>query len=267
MYIEIKGSDIFYSEFGTDNPKHILFIHGLGSSSLTWGDFPEALSTGFHTIAVDLIGFSKSDKPKADYTIPYFSKFIKDFLRQIGTKDDDKIIIIGHSLGGYIALEYAIENKEQIDKLVLIDSSGMLNEPTELLEKYKESVLEQKYFERHNLLTRVFEDMLADSSRYVPSKAIGFMKIIEQPGAEDAFESAYENSTKGSIDLQRLKQIVDIPCLIIWGKNDKLIFPSDVKKFADVLKNTKIEPIDDAGHSPHVEKPTITYEKIKTFLL
>lgn len=267
--VNVNGFKIFYKEYGENNPKLILFIHGLGSSSATWGDIPEALAEHYHTIAIDLIGFGLSDKPDADYTIQYFSKFIKDFLRQEknGIKDTDKITIIGHSLGGYIALDYAIENKAQIDKLVLIDSSGMLNEPTKLLERYLDAALEKNYFNRYKMITQVFEDMLAQPSRHLHSKTIAFIGIIDEKGAKDAFKSAHENSTKGSIDLQRLKQIKDIPCLIIWGKNDKLIFPSDVDKFKNALDNSKIELIDDAGHSPHFEKPTITYEKIKTFLL
>jgi pimeloyl-ACP methyl ester carboxylesterase len=103
-----EGFNIHYEEYGKDKPKHILFIHGLGSSSIVWRDIPEALSENFHTIAVDLIGFGGSDKPSSDYTIKYFTIFIKSFLRQIGIKDSHKIIIIGHSLGGYIAAEYAI---------------------------------------------------------------------------------------------------------------------------------------------------------------
>jgi 2-hydroxy-6-oxonona-2,4-dienedioate hydrolase len=263
----VNGFEIFYKEYGENNTKHILFLHGLGSSSITWGDIPETLSDTFHTIAVDLIGFGRSDKPKADYTIPYFSKFIKDFLRQIGIKDNDKIAIVGHSLGGYIALKYAIENKEQVDKLVLIDSSGMLNKPTDLLEKYKEAALEKDFFVRLKLLNRVFEDMLADTSRYTPSKTVAFMSIIGQKGAETAFESAYEYSTKVPLDLQRLKQIKDIPCIILWGQDDKLIYSSDAEKFKDVLKDVKIKLVDNAGHSPHFEKPTITYSIINTFLI
>jgi pimeloyl-ACP methyl ester carboxylesterase len=149
----------------------------------------------------------------------------------------------------------------------LIDPSGMLDKPTDLLERYKEAALEKNVFERLKLLNRVFEDMLAESSRHIPSKAIGFNQIIQQPGAEEAFESAYEHSTKVKLDLQRLKQIKDIRCLILWGKDDKLIYPSDAQKFKDVLDDAIIEPVDNAGHSPHAEKPAITYEKIKTFLL
>ena len=105
MHTELgEGLKIRYDEYGNkDNKKHVLFIHGLGSSSIVWRDIPEALSEHFHTIVVDLIGFGKSDKPELDYTIRYFSQFIKSFLEKIVIKDQDKITIIGHSLGGYIA--------------------------------------------------------------------------------------------------------------------------------------------------------------------
>src|SRR5919198_1692565 len=99
--------------------KSILFIHGLGSSSDRWLDIPDALSKYFHPIlAVDLIGFGGSDKPiTTDYTIEYFSKFIRDFIshKQIWRNEDDssndndmgKTTIVGHSLGGYIATKVA----------------------------------------------------------------------------------------------------------------------------------------------------------------
>jgi len=268
--VEVDDHTIFYLEpdKGKKNSKHLLFIHGLGSSSLTWGDIPDALSEYFHTIAIDLIGFGQSEKSKADYTIPFFSKFIKNFLRQkdIGIKDDDKVSIIGHSLGGYIALEYAIENKEKVDKLVLIDSSGMLNKPTPLLELYLDAALKEDYFERLELANRVFEDMLADKSRYIPSKGIAFARIMEGQSTKYSFKSAYDHSTKVQMDLQRLNQIAHIHSLIIWGKNDILIPIDHVEKFKEVLKKTQVEKINNAEHSPHIEKPTITYDIIKKFL-
>src|ERR671921_2998271 len=140
----------FYYEYGKEKNKHVLFIHGLGSSSIVWRDIPQALSENFHTIAVDLIGFGGSDKPEVDYTISYFSHFIKGFLRQIGIGNSDKIVIIGHSLGGYIAADYAIENKEQIEKLVLIDPSGMLDRPTSLLEQYLDAAMETDPISRYS---------------------------------------------------------------------------------------------------------------------
>lgn len=132
-----KGLDTFYREYGDPKNKHVLFIHGLRASSLAWRDIPDALSKYFHTITVDLIGFGLSNKPEtADYRIKGFRKFIVDFLRErikIEVKEHKKISIVGHSLGGYIAAEVAIGNRETIEKLVLIDSSGMLEGPTPLL--------------------------------------------------------------------------------------------------------------------------------------
>ena len=141
----VKGVGTFYKEYGDTKKKHVLFIHGLGSSSIAWGDIPDALSKYFHTITVDLIGSGTSEKPhNADYTIKGFSKFIVDFLiERIGIMDKEhkKISIVGHSLGGYIAAQVAIENKEMIEKLVLIDSSGLLEAPTQLLKDYRRSDL------------------------------------------------------------------------------------------------------------------------------
>jgi len=71
--IKVNEYNTVYSESKNTNSKHVLFIHGLGASFFGWRDIPDALSKHFHTIAVDLIGFGLSDKPKtADYTIKGF---------------------------------------------------------------------------------------------------------------------------------------------------------------------------------------------------
>ncbi len=182
--------------------KNILFIHGLGSSSDRWLDIPDALSRYFHPIvAVDLIGFGGSDKPVTlDYTIEYFSKFIRDFIdcKQIWRNDDDsdddscKTIIVGHSLGGYIAAKVAIEGQDLIEKLVLIDSSGMLKEPTPLLEQYVNAALNPSFENVKN----VFEQMLGNPALLNPTFVDAFIKRINLAGAKYAFKSAFENSTK-----------------------------------------------------------------------
>ena len=261
------GFNIRYDEYGKDNPRHVLFIHGLGSSSIVWRDIPQALSEQFHTICVDLIGFGGSDKPLLNYTISYFSHFVKRFLRQIGIRDSDKVTIIGHSLGGYIAAEYAIENKEQIEKLVLIDSSGMLNHPTPLLEQYLDAAMETDPIPRYSKVKKVFEGLMSQPFRLLPIIIDIFISVIEKPGAKHAFESAFRNSTTDSINMQRLEKIKDLPCLIIWGEKDNLIPLEHSNRFRQILKDAKTIVIDDAGHSPFVEKTAIVYQKLLTFLV
>ena len=90
------------SKAGHTSDRHILFIHGLGSSADRWLDIPDALSNYYHTIAVDLIGFGGSDKPAdINYTIEKFAEFILEFINKKGLNGDGgKITLVGHSLGG-----------------------------------------------------------------------------------------------------------------------------------------------------------------------
>jgi pimeloyl-ACP methyl ester carboxylesterase len=266
-----KEVGTLYYEYGKDKNKHVLFIHGLGSSSIVWRDIPQALSEHFHTITVDLIGFGGSDKPNtADYTIKGFSKFIVDFLiERIGIMDKEhkKISIVGHSLGGYIAAQVAIENKEMIEKLVLIDSSGMLEAPTQLLKDYRVAATDINPLTRHERVKRVLEDLYASPSRLLPVLVDLFGYTIEKPGAKHAFEVAFDNSTTTQIDPNGFKQIEDIPCLVIWGEKDNLIPIEYYYKFKQQLPKASYAIIADAGHAPFVEKTALVYEKLRTFLM
>jgi len=244
--------------------RHILFIHGLGSSADRWLDIPDAISMYYHTIAVDLIGFGASDKPKdVNYTIEQFSEFILEFIEKIGLSGDDrKITLVGHSLGGYIAVDFAIRNKGLIEKLVLLDSSGFLKGPTPLLEQY----LSAAKYPSYDSVRNVFEQMVAQPWKVLPIIINIFITRINSPGAKYPFESAYLNSTTTQIDLSRLKSIEDIPTLIIWGKSDNLIPIEYSEPFKQVFKNYRVEMIEDAGHAPFVEKPAIICEILHSFL-
>ncbi len=267
----VKGVGTYYKEYGDPKDNHVLFIHGLGSSSLAWRDIPDALSQYFHTITIDLIGFGASEKPEtADYTIKGFSKFIEDFLKErigIEKKEHKKINIVGHSLGGYIAAQVAIENKKMIEKLVLIDSSGLLEGPTQLLKDYRVAATEVNPVTRYEKVKRVLEDLYAGPSRLLPVAVDLFEYTIEKPGAKHAFEAAFDNSTTTQIEQEGFKQIDDIPCLVIWGEKDNLIPIEYYYKFRQKLPKAKYETITDAGHSPFIEKTALVYEKLRTFLM
>ncbi|HXV88975.1 MAG TPA: alpha/beta hydrolase [Nitrososphaeraceae archaeon] len=257
----------------TSRKKNVLFIHGLGSSSDRWLDIPDALSRYYYPIvAVDLIGFGGSDKPvTVDYTIEYFSKFIRDFIdcKQIWRNDDDsddddsrKTIIVGHSLGGYIAAKVAMEDQDLIEKLVLIDSSGMLKKPTPLLEQYLNAALNPSFENVKN----VFEQMLGNPALLNPGIVDAFIKRINLVGAKYAFKSAFENSTKKYIELSELQRIENMPALIICGAADKLIPVSHSKQFNQVLKRSQLEIVENTGHAPFSEKPSIIFDLMRIFL-
>jgi pimeloyl-ACP methyl ester carboxylesterase len=266
----VKGVGTYYNEYGDPKDKHVLFIHGLGSSSLAWRDIPDALSQYFHTITIDLIGFGLTEKPgTADYTIKGFSNFIVDFLKEriwIEKTGHEKISLVGHSLGGYIAAQVAIENKDMIEKLVLIDSSGLLEGPTQLLKDYRLAATEANPVTRYEKVKRVLEDLYAGPSRLLPVAVDLFEYTIEKQGAKHAFEAAFDNSTTTQIEQEGFKQLDDIPCLIIWGEKDNLIPIEYYYRFRQKLPKAKFETVADAGHAPFVEKTALVFEKLRTFL-
>lgn len=275
----LNGFQIRYlksEKYRSSKKKKILFIHGLGSSSDRWGDIPDALSRYFYPIvAVDLLGFGSSDKPVTlEYTIENFSKFITDVIacKRIwkndsidsdGEGDDNyKTTIIGHSLGGYIAAKAAIDDQDLIEKLVLIDSSGMLNEPTPILEQYLNAALNPSF----ENVKSVFEKMLGNPTLLNSTLIDAFIKRIKLTGAKHAFESAFENSTKKHIEMSELQSIDNIPVLIIWGAIDNVIPVAHSKQFKEVFKNSNLQIIENTGHAPFSEKPSIVFDMIRTFL-
>jgi pimeloyl-ACP methyl ester carboxylesterase len=151
--------------------------------------------------------------------------------------------------------------------LILIDSSGMLEKPTPLLNQYREAAIEEEPVVRYNKLKRVFEQLYAYPSFLPPIVVDIFVQTIIKQGAKNAFVSAFNNSTRTTIGLNRLKQIQDLPCLIIWGKKHNLIPLEYANMFKNALPSAKYEEIDIAGHAPFVGNTASVYEKLRKFLM
>ena len=125
-FVNVDGNKIRYLESGASQGT-IVLIPGIGASAERWEFVIPLLNKNYKLIIPDLIGFGYSDKPLADYTSEFFSKFLDSFLQKIGL---EKTNIIGSSLGGQIAVNYAAENKDSVEKLVLISPSGAMEQST-----------------------------------------------------------------------------------------------------------------------------------------
>ena len=110
--------------------------------------------------------------------------------------------------------------------------------------------------------------MVPSPSRLLPVVVDLFNYTIEKSGARHAFASSFHNSTTTHIESDKLKQVVGgIPSLIIWGEEDNLIPLDHAGKFTQYLKDAEVKKIEDAGHSPFVEKTAKVYEILRTFLI
>ena len=180
-FIEIDGNKIRYFESGSSK-KTLVLIHGLGASSERWQYVLPLLSTDFHVVVPDLIGFGYSDKPMVDYTIDFLSNFLENFLIAL---DIEHASIIGSSLGGQIAAEYTSSHSESVEKLVLVSPSGIMKQSTFALDAYIMAAL----YPNNQSAKNAFE-IMDGSGKQIPLEIInGFVTRMKLPNAKFAFMS------------------------------------------------------------------------------
>src|SRR6202789_4735000 len=99
----------------------ILLIHGIGDNSTTWNTVQAKLAQRFTVIAPDLLGHGRSDKPRADYSVAGYANGMRDLLSVLGV---DRVTVVGHSLGGGVAMQFAYQYPERCERLVLVSTGG-----------------------------------------------------------------------------------------------------------------------------------------------
>ncbi|PRC43364.1 hypothetical protein C6A85_000000105745, partial [Mycobacterium sp. ITM-2017-0098] len=100
----------------------ILLIHGIGDNSTTWGSVHTQLAQRFTVIAPDLLGHGKSDKPRADYSVAAYANGMRDLLSVLNI---DSVTVVGHSLGGGVAMQFAYQFPQLVDRLILVGAGGV----------------------------------------------------------------------------------------------------------------------------------------------
>ena len=108
----------------------LLLIHGVGDNSTTWNSVHAKLAQRFTVIAPDLLGHGESDKPRADYSLAAFANGMRDLLAVLGI---DRATIVGHSLGGGVAAQFAYQYPQMVERLVLVSSGGVTKDVTPML--------------------------------------------------------------------------------------------------------------------------------------
>ncbi|TLX86184.1 MAG: alpha/beta hydrolase, partial [Thaumarchaeota archaeon] len=122
-----------YNNFSLKKKEILVLLHGIGASAERWAKVIPFFYEHFRIIVPDIIGFGYSDKPTVEYNLPFFVKFLKDFLNSLGVK---KTSIVGSSLGGLVAAEFAIKDNNMVIKLILVSPAGTMKTSTKTLEEY-----------------------------------------------------------------------------------------------------------------------------------
>lgn len=231
----------------------LILIHGLGSSASVWRDDIDLLAASYRVIALDLPGYGKSDRPKADYSVEYQAGAVKEFIEALGV---DKVTLAGNSLGGWIAALVALDSPDKVSRLVLVDSAGLRREAARTDVPLNPATRE----EEKALLLALFADK-AKVTESLLNEQWDYRKDVRST-VQATIESF---KTKAPFLDSRLRDI-KVPTLIIWGKQDLLV-PLDIAdRFARGIRGSKLIVIDNAGHLPQVEQPKAFTRAVKVFV-
>ena len=266
-FIEIDGMNVHYRDEGKGFP--IVLIHGTAASLHTWNGWSKELTKNYRVIRMDLPAFGITGPNKsAVYSIKSYTEFLQQFLLEMKL---EKFYLVGNSLGGNIAWNYAAENPEKVEKLVLVAASGLpTNKPQPWIFKLaKTPVLNSLflYFTPKSIIRKNIEQVYADDAKITDDLVSRYHKMALRVGNRKAFIDRAKIDFKlgEKTNLEKLHSL-KTKTLLIWGAKDNWIPLDNGKRMDSILSNSKLVVLENSGHVPMEENPKESLAVLKSFL-
>ena len=259
--MQLHGHRVIYHMIGSGPP--VVLIHGMVNSSRHWREVALGLADRYTVIAPDLIGHGDSATPRGDYSLGAHAACIRDLLAVLGV---DRATIVGHSLGGGVAMQFFYQFPQRTERLVLVSSGGLGHEVSPLLRSATlpgvSALLALAAHPRLlSGLRRSGDRMRASGSRrgiYLQAIARA-LRPLEQPGARTAFL----HTLRAVINVRgqrvsatdRLYLLAGMPTLVVWGERDHTIPLAHGLSAHRAAPGSRFETLPTAAHFPHLEDP------------
>ena len=270
--IDLHGHRVSYRTAG-EGPV-VLLIHGIAGSSQQWLDSMTLLAEDHTVVAPDLLGHGRSAKPRGDYSLGAYAAGLRDLLVAL---DCSKATVVGHSLGGGIALQFAYQFPERIGRLTLVSSGGLGREVHPLL---RAATLPGSEL----VLPLISNDTVRNAGTAV-SQMIGRLGFRAGPDiaefargygslADGDARQAFIHTLRAVIDhggqrvnaTDRLYLAEDMPSLIVWGRRDPIIPVAHAGIAHRGMPGSRLEVFDDSGHFPQLDDPVRFARTVSDFI-
>jgi len=261
--VEVDGVNLHYVEAGSGPP--LLLLHGLNGSTFSFRLLMPLLTPHFRTVALDLMGFGYSDRPQErGYSLGAQARLVAGFLDAL---DIDRASVLGHSLGGAIAMRLALDFPERVDRLILASSasdsemrrglrSSRLVRP--LLPVVAAFTVQNQRFRRMSLRSSCY-----DPAFVTPEVIEGYLAPTRVKGHLRALGSLMVDRRRDPpLDLSTISQ----PALIIWGAADRWLPASHAERMRALIPDSRAAVIQNAGHLVLEEQPEDAAREIIDFL-
>ncbi|WP_370973266.1 alpha/beta fold hydrolase [Amycolatopsis sp. cg9] len=247
----------------------VLFLHGIGDDSSTWLELLAELADDFTVIAPDLLGHGFSAKPRADYSVAAYACGMRDLLT---TLDVDRVTVVGHSLGGGVAMQFAYQFPERCERLVLVGSGGVgagVHPLLRLAAAPGAGLVLPLLGARPALpVLRGFAELLriSEDLDYVVTR---YLRLVE-PGTRSAFLRTLRSVVdwRGQVVnmLDRCYLTEGIPTLLVWGTHDRVVPSGHALRAHRAMPGSRLVLFEGAGHFPHRSDPGRFAETLREFL-
>lgn len=252
----------------------VLLLHGLGCDHTTWAPVMQALAKRYTVIAPDLLGHGASGKPRADYSVGGYANGMRDLLSVLGV---ERATVVGHSLGGGVAMQFAYQFPEMTERLVLVAPGGLGPEVTPLIR----AITTPGFHQVAGLMT-------LPGVRHVSTATL---RALQHTGSAhtrdlgevaDILESFKDPRTRAAIR-HVVRAVVDwkgqiitmtdrayltghLPMCVIWGAQDKVIPVQHADIAATIAPSARVEIVPNAGHFPHRDHPERFVKLLNDFI-
>jgi pimeloyl-ACP methyl ester carboxylesterase len=260
--IRLHGHRLHY-RVGGQGPLLVL-VHGITNSSATWEPVLATLGQRFTVIAPDLLGHGDSAKPRGDYSLGANASLLRDFMLALG---HERATLVGHSLGGGIAMQVAYQFPERVERLVLVSSGGLGRQVTPLLRAVAlpgaELVLPVLASEPlMNAGTKIggwIDRIGLRVGSDLAAMAAGFASLQDIEARR-----AFVHTARAVIDVggqrvdatDKLYLAKAVPTLILWGDRDPIIPARHGIRAHELMPGSRLRIFEGAGHFPHHDDPT-----------
>ena len=268
---------LFFFQSGSHQKQPLLMLHGLGDEADTWRHIFITLSEGYHTLAIDLPGFGRSDQPDVDYTPEFLMNAVIQFLDQLKITS---AIIMGSSLGGILGHGLAISHPERVKGLILVGGALLQPETMQdwgirlmqvpLLGEWLYTRLRKDPDAAFASLDNVYHQLeeLPDADRKFLFTRVN--QRVWSDGQRRAYFSTLRNVSPWIKKMQpklpgQLKRL-DIPTLVIRGECDLLFSDGTAEEILKIQPKTNKAVIPNVGHLPHQEDPDGFLQVTQTWL-
>ena len=247
--INVRGCNINLRDAGSGRP--LLFLHG-AQGYAGWPGFLDSLSQRYRVLAPDHPGFSKSDRPDWIENVSDMAYFYMDVMDQL---DLQGTIVVGNSIGAWMAMDMAIRSTKRIGGLVLIGAAGIHVKGVQKADMFMpstEELIRMIYVDEAVIAKRLEDEANPDLINILNRNRIMAAKLCWQPRLYDPH-------------LARWLHRIDVPSLIVWGEQDRIIPTAYAGALKDLIPGSQVQMIAGSGHMPHVEKPEAFLNAVNAF--